>query len=304
MPRLKANFGADWVAHLRSFLVNPEGWSAAEVALLDDRDVRFRYFDAQRRRIFLVPRAIRTADDFVCPPEHEAGWQMLQEEVRNGLDINPRLSKRHSSLLNPDGLLAEWGVHHFHLGVSPDLRDPDYVGRTGALLYAMVRDKDFYAINVYSHGDFEDSNILESIHRNWPEAIQRYRAKAATGGSWARSQRRSLRRNNANVLSVTADGTVYMPIGGPVMASGVKAEAVWLADYWQIKVDEIQANFEEQLQEVLPALRQQGYAGEDELDAKLILLSDTAAQVLFPKYEVLVNVALTVPVAQGRHAQS
>lgn len=299
MPRLKANFGADWVTHLRALLVNVQGWSAAEVALLDDRDVRFHYFDAQRRRISIGPRTIRIADDFVCPPEHEAGWRMLQEEVRNGLDINPRLSKRHSSLLNSDGLLAEWGVHHFHLGVARDPRDSDYVGRTGPLVYAMVRDKDFYAINVCSHGDFEDSNILESIHRNWPEAIQPYRRKGVTGGSWAPSQRRDIRRKNGNVLSVTADGTVYMPIGGPVMASGVKAEAVWLADYWQIKIDEFQTNFEKQLQEVLPALKRQGYAGEDDLDAKLIVLSDTAAQVLFPKYEVLVNVALTAPAAQG-----
>ncbi len=54
---------------------------------------------------------------------------MLQEDVRNGLDINPRLSKRHSSLPNPDGLLAEWGVHHFHFRVAADPRNPDYVGK-------------------------------------------------------------------------------------------------------------------------------------------------------------------------------
>jgi hypothetical protein len=210
MPRLKANFEADWITHLRSDLVNVQGWPAAEVASLDDRDVRLRYFDAQRRRIAPAPRTTKIADDFVCPPEHQTGWKALQGKVRKGEDINPHLSKRHASLLNPDGLLAEWGVHHFHLGVASDPMQPAYVGRTGPLLYALVTDQTFCAINVYTHQSFEDSGILESIHRNWPEMISRYRMKRVTGGAWNQAQRRAFRNKNANVFVTTADGTVYM----------------------------------------------------------------------------------------------
>jgi len=291
MPRLKADFEANWIVHLRSYLVNVQGWPVTEVASLDDRDVRFRYFDAQRRRIAAAPRTIEIADDLVCPPEHEAGWQILQEKVRRGEDINTHLSKRHASLLNPDGLLAEWGVHHFHLGVAPDPKDTAYVGRTGPLLYALVNDRTFCAINVHTHQSFEDSTILESIHRNWPEMISRYRMKGVTGGTWNRDQRRALRSKNANVFVVTADGTVYMPISGGVMASGVNAEAVRLADFWQDKVRDIQANFEKQLDDLLPMLRQQGYAGEDEIEAEL-KLSEAGVQVFLPKYRVLANVTL------------
>ncbi len=291
MPRLKATFEADWIAQLRSHLVNVQGWLAAEVANLDDRDVRFRYFDAQRRRIAPAPRIIKIADDFVCPEEHETGWKALQEKVRNGEDINLHLSKRHASLLNPDGLLAEWGVHHFHLGVVPDQKHPTYVGRTGPLLYALVNDQSFCAINVYTHQSFENSGILESIHRNWPMMITRYRAKGVTGGEWNRAQRRALRNKNANVLVATADGTVYMSISGGVMASGVNAEAVRLADYCQDKIREIQANFERQLDDLLPTLRQHGFGGEEEVIAEL-KLSEAGLQVFFPKYRVLVNVTL------------
>ena len=163
---MKANFEADWIAQLRSHLVNVQGWDANEIAALDDREVHFRYFDALRRRIAPKPRTIRIADDFLCPPAEVPGWQTLQEKVRKGEDINPHLSKRHASLFNLDGLLNEWGVHHFHLGVAPDPKDPAYVGRTGPLLYALVTDEAFYAINVYTHGSFENSDIVESIHRN------------------------------------------------------------------------------------------------------------------------------------------
>jgi len=300
MSRLKADFEADWIAHLRSALVNVQGWPAAEVANLDDRDVRFRYFDAQRRRIAPAPRTIKIADDFVCPEEHETGWEALQEKVRKGEDINPHLSKRHASLFNPDGLLAEWGVHHFHLGVVPDPKHPAYVGRTGPLLYALVNDQSFCAINVYTHQSFESSGILQSIHRNWPEMISRYRGKGVTGGTWNRAQRRALRNKNANVLVTTADGSVYMPISGGVMASGINAEAVRLADYCQDKIREIQANFERQLDDLLPTLRQQGFSGEEEVEAEL-KLSDAGVQVFFPKYRVLANVKL-IDDTTGSHA--
>jgi len=291
MPRLIANFQADWIAQLRSYLINVQGWPAAEVASLDDRDVRFRYFDAQRRRIAATPRVLKIADDFSCPSGHQAGWEALQEEVRRGDDVNRRLSKRHASLLNPDGLLAEWGVHHFHLGVTPDLNDPAYMGRTGPLLYALVRDRTFFAINVYTHQSFEDIGILESIHRNWPETISRYRARGVTGGVWSKEQRRALRSKNGNVLVATSDGTVYMPISGGVMASGVDAEAVWLADYWQIRIQQIQADFERRLDELLPTLRQQGFCAEEEIEAEF-KLSDTGMAVFFPKYSVVANLTL------------
>ncbi len=285
MSRLRAD------AHLRSDLVNVQGWPATEVASLDDRDVRYHYFDAQRRRIAPAPRTTKIADDFVCPPEHEIGWKALQAKVRKGEDINPHLSRRHASLLNPDGLLAEWGVHHFHLGVASDPKHPAYIGRTGPLLYALVNDQTFCAINVYAHQSFEDSRVLESIHRNWSEMISRYRMKGVTGGAWNQVQRRALRNKNANVLVTTADGSVYMPINGGVMASGVNAEAVWFADLFQESIREFQANFERQLDDLLPTLRQQGFSGEEEVEAEL-KLSDAGVQVFFPKYRVLANVKL------------
>lgn len=292
MPRLIADFEADWLSHLRERMVNVQGWSAAEVAALDDGDVCVRYFDALRRRIAAVPRAIEIADDFVCPPEHQGGWNALQETIRKGEDLNPRLSKRHASLLNLDGLLAEWGVHHFHLGVAADPKNPAYIGRTGPLLYALVTDKAFCAVNVFSHQGFEDSRVLESIHRNWPDMIGKYRAKGVTGGTWTPEQRRTLRGKNANVHTAVSDGTVYLPITGGVMASGVNAEAVRCADYWQIRVRELQTALEARLDEVLPALGQNGYTGEPEIKATL-QFSEVGVQAFFPEYNILAILNVT-----------
>ena len=216
MPKLNADFVADWVAMLRSYLIDEQRWPAVEIAALPDGDLPGHYFDAQRRRIASVPRTIEIGDSFVCPPDYEAGWTMLQEKVKKGEDINGHLSMGHISLLNHDGLLAEWGVHHFHLGTTFYPKNPAYADRTGPLLYAIVGNEAFYAINVYDHYSFENIDVLESIHRNWPEMISHYRAKGVTGGAWNKEQRRALRRKNANVSVTTSDGTVYMPISSGV----------------------------------------------------------------------------------------
>jgi hypothetical protein len=289
--RLKADFEADWVGHLRSELVLAQGWSASEVAALDDRDIRYRYLDGQRRRIAIRPRAIQIAHEFLCPPQHEPGWKTLQAKALKGEDLNPHLSKRHASLFNSDGLLAEWGVHHFHLGRLVDASNPAYVERTGPLLYALVNDQTFCAINLYSHQDFENTSVLEIIHNNWPDLISRYRVRGVTAGSWSAAEKRAFRLKNGNVLTAVADGAVYMPISGGVMASGVSAEAVRLADFGHDRIRALQTSFELKLPELLPTLTKHGYAGEDEVEAQL-KIAVSGPQVYFPKFGVLVNLAV------------
>jgi hypothetical protein len=219
---------------------------------------------------------------------------LLPGRRKCGMDAiaaNPHLSFRHASLLNRDGLFAEWGVHHFHLGTAPSIKNPAYIERTGPLVYALVDDDTFYAINVYGHNDFEESDILETLHRNWPERIARYRGNSVTGGVWTKSLRRTLRNKNTNVSVTVADGTVYMAIGGGVIASGRNADAVREADYWRLSIRNFQCQFEQELVALLPTLERQGYGGEDQIEAELKIAS-TGYQVLFPKYSVLAKVTL------------
>ena len=126
MLKLKANFEADWMAHLRAELTNIWG---AEIACIPDGDLATYFFETLHRRLRPMPRALKISDDFQRSPAQLAGWQALQNKVAIGGDLNPHLSTRHASLRNPDGLLAEWGVHHFHLGTTPDTRTPGYVQR-------------------------------------------------------------------------------------------------------------------------------------------------------------------------------
>jgi hypothetical protein len=77
------------------------------------------------------------------------------------------------------------------------------------------------------------------------------------------------------------------------MAAGVNLETVWLADYWQVQIQELQGNVERQLDTLPPTLRKQGFGGEEKIEAEL-KLSQAGVQVFFQKYRALANVAQAV----------
>jgi len=291
MVKLKADFLADWLDYLRTRLIQ-DGWSVVEVERLSDSAVAPSFFEAHRRKLAHRPRVLKIADNFQCPATDLAGWTALQAKVIAGEDLNPHLSKRHARIHNPDGLLAEWQVHHFHLGIGPDPRDPSYVSRTNSVVFALVDDHTFCAINVYPHQThWEEVDVVETIHRNWPDIISRYRVRGVTPAVLNNAQRRALRKHNGNVLIGTKDGTVYMPIGGGVAASGNKIECMMEADYWCTKIQGLQTSLENELGQLMPILEQQGYTGENEIEGQL-KITEAGYKVFFPRYSVLANLEI------------
>lgn len=289
MATLVAGFRADLQAMARQHLTADWG---PEVAQISDDDVLIAYFDALRRRPAARPRKIWTADDFACPQEYLAGWTQLQRKVIDGEDLRPHLSRGHAWLSTLDGLLNEWGVHHLHLGASPSSRDPSLIERSGPVLFARINPDDFYAINVYSHGAWEQTSVLESLHRNWPDTIKSYRLHGIQGEPLTEEQRRNLRKVNMQTATTTADGTVYMAIGGGVASSGTSAEAVRRADMLWSDAEQLQIAVQEQLEKFLPHLEAGGYTGQAEIKAILVAITPEAFQVVFPEYGVSSNVKL------------
>lgn len=301
MVKLKADFEANWIAQVRCRMT--ETWGT-EVARIPDRDVAIHYFHSFHRRIARRARSLRIADDFRCPPGEEIRWKALQDKVLSGKDLNPHLSKGYRSLfnadgrLNVDGLLSEWGVHHFHLGTEPDPLCPNFVKRSGPLVFALVDECAFYSINVYEHTDsgvFERLRIVESLHRNWPEVIGKYRLRGVAPEELDEQKRRTLRKNGYQAAVGTADGTVYGSIGGPTSPSGIKSESVRDADIWACQIRSLQNGLQNQLCHLIPIFEQRGYAGEVEIEAEL-KITEEGYQAFFPKYGVRATLVLAEPI--------
>jgi hypothetical protein len=286
MARLKADFEADLKAHARRVLTAEWG---SEIAAINDANILIHFFDAQRRRIAAHPRTIEIADDFACPPDQQGGWTALQQRIRNGDDLGPHMSTRHKSLVNRDGLLNEWGVHHFHLGMNPHPRDPNYIERTGPVVFALVEQDVFRAINVYEHQEWEELSVVESLHRNWPDAIRPYRLKAnIVAPALANAERRNVRNAGGQTGVTVQDGTVYGSIAGPVSTAGTKYTSVRNADHWVKEVRHLQSYLDNDLSPFMQTLIEAGYGGEEEIDAEFQVAEDGRYQVFFLKYQRIV----------------
>ena len=289
MIKLRTNFKADVLAIARQHLAADWG---PEIKRIPDNDVLISFFDSLRRMPKIGPRRLWIADDFKCPSQHEDGWKALQRKVVAGEDIRPHLSRKHASLDSLDGLLNEWDVHHLHLGIGLAPGGSGRVQRSGPVLFARITDEDFYAINVYPHGVWENSSVLESLHRNWPDSIKKYRLKGIHGEALTGAQRRTLRKVNGQAATTTADGTVYAAIGGGVASSGCSIKAVMRADMLWSDIERLSIAIEEQIEQFLPHLRKGGFAGETEIRAALVGITHQTFQVRFPDYGVLSNVTL------------
>ena len=201
------------------------------------------------------------------------------------------MSKLHSSLVNNDGLLNEWGVHHFHLGIAPDHGNPSYIERSGPLVLALVDDAVFRAINVYQHQDWHEINIIESLHRYWPEAIRRYRLEGIAGEPLNAAQRGRIRRVGSQAAVMVQDGTVYGSIGGPVSVAGTKFDSVRNADRWAEYVRLLQAALTDDPSPLMPALTEAGSHGEEEIEVQLQIVNGRYC-VFFPRYNCLVTLEM------------
>jgi hypothetical protein len=300
MPTLRANFRSDLLAiagqHLAAY------WGEQTWQISDD-DVLIKFFDSWRRLPSIRPRRLWVADDFRCPLEHTEGWRQLQGKIVGGEDLCPHLSRRHARLDTLDGLLNEWGVHHLHLGTAHAAGGSGYMQRSGPVLFARITETDFYAINVYTHGEWENASVLESLHRNWPDAIKNYRIRGIHAESLTTTEHRNLRRVNVQTATATRDGAVYMAIGG-VASSGTSAEAVMRADMLWSDAEQLGIAIETQFERFLPYLRAAGYTDQAEIDATLVAVTSEAFQVAFPRYGVLSNVALEGGWFHGRRPSS
>jgi hypothetical protein len=259
---------------------------------ISDDDVLIKFFDSWRRLPSIRPRRLWVADDFRCPLEHAEGWRQLQRKIVGGEDLRPHLSRRHAHLETIDGLLNEWGVHHLHMGTAHAARGSGCMERSGPVLFARITEADFYAISVYAHGEWENASVLESLHRNWPDAIKNYRIRSVHAEPLTTTERRNLRRVNLQTATATSDGAVYMAIGGGVASSGTSAEAVVRAKMLWSDAEQLGIAIETQLEKFLPHLRVAGYTDQAEIDATLVAVTSEAFQVVFPQYGVLPNVAL------------
>jgi hypothetical protein len=211
------NFTADVAARCLQEL-NYAGYA---VATSDDEDAIYTYTSIRHRRVRRRPRTIHKAT-YIVPPHLVAGEAQLCSKVASGGDLWPHQSRKIVNLAVEDGMLNDYGIQHFHLGITPDPRHSGLIAGTKELLFAIVKEDDFYAIGIYDHKAWTKKAVLDVVHSTWPQVTETFTLKGVVGlsHSYTDAEAKKLRAARINVLQQRPDGAVQMGMGGGVAADG------------------------------------------------------------------------------------
>lgn len=286
--QFKNDFMADWYIQLRELLKTEYGIKQGLIDKITDEELPFTYMNVEMRRIPQKPRRVHISNEFSCPQQYSAGWHLLKKKIINGDDLTPHLSTLNTKPDYKDKMLSDWGVFHFHLGTT---MEKGYINRTGPLVYAFVHENDFYAVNVYTHSDWTEDSVLDTVHENWPHVLSNYIIKGIIKPAvkFTPEERAKLRKSNGNSLFTAADGTIYAPPGGGIVSSGHSLNSVQKVFKTKDLIKQLSELANNPSAELHQVLLEQGFSEHDVVEAKLIITTDHY-KFLYPAKNLLVTV--------------
>lgn len=222
MRNVKVDFAGDALEFIRQEMVK-EGFPVDGITNLSEG--AFQFSRIQHRSIRPRPRETLFAAGVTVPPAHQAGFDALDKASKNGDSLKPFRSTGVANLGNNDGMLNDWGIHHFHMGTQAHPKAQGFVSRTGPVVYAMVKEDGLYVLAIDDHGRWSDKDLIEIIHANWPKLIASYRVDVVLAQSMSSDEIKAFRAANVNAIVDVSDGTAYMSPGGGNLLSGDSTQA-------------------------------------------------------------------------------
>jgi len=291
VPRRETNF-LDDLARLCDAWLMAAGFALSATALgppmgvgVQEINVLYRYFNLHRRCPAAVPRRIHRARDLACPVELAPGLAQVENELTAGTDLTPRLSRRmpkqhqNNDPRKNDHLLADWDIHHLHLGLDADRRPEGQIPGTKLVLFCILDPHDAYLIQVLDHDAFSDPELLEIVHANWPSLL---RPLAIDPGD-PQTREKVAAARASGILPITGlrGGFVAVPRGGGFTTSGHSFRALRLATDWADVTSQWEECVRQALPELLAAARERGDVVPDAIRVELELDKGSWSAVLW-----------------------
>lgn len=224
----KINFIKDFTNAQKKDLVN-HGFNDIKD---NSKDIFISYLNLIKRLVPSTPRKVLVSKEFKCPPKFSNVVETIKTKIENGDRITPYLSKKISDLDYNDPLLNDWGIHHLHLGNECDAKNPNFINRTGPLLFIRFTHDTAYFINIYNHGSWSNQEMIKIIHENWPDSIEEFWLKEVHSIEQKISDRdhARLRKSNLNTFVQVDEGVVYCPPGMGITSSGHSIDVIRRVD--------------------------------------------------------------------------
>jgi hypothetical protein len=220
LPKIIADFWAEYLGQFRQMLLRR---GVSVTGSETDDQVVLAYFNRQARHVTATPRVVHQPPGFSVPPKfkgYEDAVAAIRKAIVAGVDITPRMSRKLQRWDYVDGMLADFGIQHLHLGTTLDA--DGFYAQGVPLLYVRFDEANAYFLIVADHGEWANVDLIEIIHANWPGSIERCRIQHGRSGSGNVSdqERMAARQHGIDVKIKMKDGTVYSPPGGGFSASG------------------------------------------------------------------------------------
>ena len=281
----RPDFVRDLVDGIRQFF-DEQGIRHAGIESSDPVDLLERYFCCLDRTIVPRPRRVHCSAEFRATLEslddrYGTAIETIRSRFETGSDLADFLSRKASDASSKDGMLSDFGIHHFHLG---DKHDPNHgdIERSDDLLFVFVQPQDAYFLDVRKHpkgsdpSDFGwcDEDLLKIIDSNWPEALEPYTMPGVKGTKITDEQRRELRRKNANVATQVGD-KVIAPPGGGLLADGSNLRCKFQARRLLAEIRHIEQFIEDNWDDWMAWLKSAGLENSDSTELRLVRIADT-----------------------------
>ena len=163
-------------------------------------------------------RKIEESKTITIPDKYMQSYCDIKKDILNGEQLRKYQSRKLKNINFNDDMLCHWGVHHFHLGNT--IEKDGFVSRTKELLFIYFTSNTAYIIGFFNHKSWCDRDVIEVLHNNWPEEIEKYKINISRAPSLTSEQYKNLRAAHYEIHVTTKDGSVYMPPGHGTFTTG------------------------------------------------------------------------------------
>ena len=251
-----------------------------------------RYYERQIRKVVPMPRIVHFSNEIhdslgklVKETNAEQmgkaleAWRavfLVRDLLVKGGGVTQFLSKNVNDPESKDGLVWDFGMHHFHL--SRQIEKSGFVERSDYLLFAIITDANAYFVDIKQHWDPEGllwvrQDLLRIVNSNWPELIKPYIIRGQKGDILTDKQKKELRRKNVNHIPQIGDHAIA-PLGGGMMGDGSSASCRIWADKLLFEIEQHQLYFDGQPAELRSELEAKGVKVSDLMEFKLVPLDN------------------------------
>lgn len=181
-------------------------------------------YDIERYYFRKIKSNIRRVHVSSClsslPPQLKVAYKEIIKSISEGNELLKYQSRLLKNVNFDDMMLADWGIQHLHL--ETEVESDGYVKRTSELLFVRFTDDDAFIIGIYQHGDWTDLDIIETIHFEWPDSIEKFKMNGiiALEHNISNSERQLLRNSGMNTPIQVSDGAIYMGPGMGMSTAG------------------------------------------------------------------------------------